>query len=121
MNLLHILSGQHSAFPRRINDRILMTLAEIPGIRIVGGIADWLYWAFFAQAFAFVGFMPLQQVSQSFQIGAGIGVNAEDKAVFPWLGPVYSQKLIAVATRSIGVTPGLQFKEETLRMITTAR
>lgn len=44
-----------------------MPLAEIPGIGIVGGVADWLYRAFFAQAFAFIGFMPLQQVSQSFQ------------------------------------------------------
>ena len=83
MNLLHILSGQYSAFPRGINDRILMALAEIPGIGIVSRIADWLYRAFFAQAFAFVSFMLLQQVSQSSQIGASIRINAEDKAVFP--------------------------------------
>jgi hypothetical protein len=71
MNLLHLISGQHSAFPRGINDRILMALAEIPGIGIVGGMTDRLYRAFFAQTFTFVGFMLFQQVSYN-----GIGIES---------------------------------------------
>ena len=60
MNALNFGSGQNSAFPGRVKNGVLMSLPEIPGIRVVGRIADRLDGAILAKLLALARFMLFQ-------------------------------------------------------------